>query len=319
MGYVLHRLAEAVVVLLLITMVAFSVIHLAPGDPIRSRVDPRLGPEMEAAIREVAVLDVPLPARYLIWLRGVLQGDLGLSFRYGRPVAELIAERLGPTVLLAASAQLLGVALGVPLGVLAAAHRGRWLDWLTTGAALAGFALPPFFVGLLLLRLLALRWQFLPTGGMITPGLAGGPLAQLADLLRHLALPALVLGLAEAGYLARYVRSSLLEVLGQEYVRTARAKGLTERAVLFRHALRSALLPIITLLGLSLPALVGGAVITETIFQWPGLGRLGYTAALERDYPVQMAFLLMTGAMTLLGNLLADIGYAVADPRVRHR
>lgn len=316
-AYLARRLLAAVPLLLGTTVICFLLLHLAPGDPLSGRLDPRLRPADLARARRDLGLDRPLPVRYVKWLTGVLRGDLGTSLRFRRPVAQLVAERLGPTAALALAAEAVALAVGVPLGVLAAVHRGTWADHLASLGALAGLSVPPFLFGLVLLRTFALQGGWLPTGGMVTPGLHLRGAAWLADVLRHMLLPALVLGVMSAGAVMRYMRASLLDVLQQDYVRTARAKGLAERVVLYRHALRGALLPVITLLGLSLPDLAGGAVITETLFQWPGLGRLGYTALLERDYPLQMAFLLLTATLTILGNLLADAGYALADPRVR--
>lgn len=316
-GYVLRRLVAAVPLLLGMTVICFLVLHLAPGDPLSARVDPKMQAEDLVRARRDLGLDQPLAARYLRWLGGVLRGDLGTSLRFRRPVAELVGERLGPTLALVLSAELLALTIGIPLGVISAVRKGSWADRLVTAGALAGLSIPVFLIGLLLIKYLALTWRLFPTGGMVTPGLHLRGAAWLADVVRHMALPALVLALVSVGGLMRFIRSSMLEVIRQDYVRTARAKGLAERVVVYRHALRNALMPVITLLGLSLPGLVGGAVITESLFQWPGLGRLGYTALLERDYPVQMAFLLMTAVLTVVGNLLADVGYALVDPRVR--
>lgn len=315
--YLVRRLLGAIPLVLAMTALSFAVVRLAPGDALGARLDPRLGTAELERLRQAAGLDDPLPVQYGRWLTGVLRGDLGVSLRHGRPVAALLAERLGPTVALALAAEAVAVAVGVPLGVLAAVRRGTWVDGAVSLLALTALAMPTFFFGTLLLRYLALTWRLFPSGGLVTPGvdLAGG--ARWLDMVRHLALPALVLGLVGMGPVVRQVRSALVAVLAQDFVRTARAKGLSERAVIYRHALRAALLPLVTLLGLSLPGLVSGAVVTETIFQWPGLGRLGYTAALERDYPVQMGFLLLTGVLTVVGNLAADVLYALADPRVR--
>lgn len=316
--FVLHRLLQAIPILFGITLIVFFVIRLAPGDPFSGMIDPRIDPAQIEAARERLGLNAPLYVQYLRWLGELIRGNLGWSVRHQLPVTEIIAQRLPATLLLGLATQILVWVVAIPVGIVAATRKGRWLDHLLTGLTFAGLAMPSFFIGLLLLRTFALQWGWLPSTGMVTAGVRLTGWAYYWDVARHLALPAITLGVISMAGLTRYVRSGMLEVLRQDFVRVARAKGLSERVVTFRHALRNALIPVVTIIGLDLPVLVGGAIIVESIFTWPGMGRLGYTALLERDYPVLMAMNLMFALLTLAGSLIADIGYAVVDPRVRY-
>ena len=318
-GFILRRLLQLVPMLLGASLLIFAVIRLAPGDPYSGLVDPRADPAKIEELRRRHCLDCPLPQQYWRWLSHAARGDLGTSIRFRIPVAQLIGDRLGPSIALGVTAQSIVLLAGIPFGILAAVRRGTWVDAAVTTCSLAFLAIPGLFLGLLLLRFFSLGGlQVLPSAGFTTPGsLLTGP-ARFLDVARHLILPATALGVTGIAGLMSHVRSAMLEVLRQDYLRTARAKGLPERMVIYRHALRNALMPVITLLGLNLPALLGGAIITESLFQWPGVGRLTYTALLERDYPVLMALNLLFAALTLLGSLLADVGYAAVDPRVRY-
>jgi len=317
--FVIRRMLQMIPILLGATMLIFLVIKLAPGDPFSGMIDPRMDPRKIEELRQRYCLNCPLPEQYWNWLKLTLQGDLGESIRFKKPVQEMILERLGPTLTLGISAEVLVFVIGIPIGVLASTRQNSWLDSLTTIIAFAGISIPAFFFGLLLLKWFALGGvKLFPSSGFMTPGvkLAGLPL--YLDVAHHLVLPALALGITGVAGLMRYVRSAMLEVLRQDYVRTARAKGLAEKVVIYKHALRNGLIPVVTILGLDLPTLVGGAIITESIFIWPGIGRLLYTSLLERDYPVLMALNLMFAFLTMVGSLLADIGYALVDPRIRY-
>lgn len=312
--YALGRVFIAVPVLLAITIVVFAIISYAPGDPVDYIVGGgQIGTDTVATLREQFGLDKPVHVRYLTWLGNVAQGNLGRSYVNSVPVSDRIGERIAPTVTLMVAALALAFLLAVPLGVLSALRPYSWLDYSATVTAFLGVSVPVPFLGLMAIYLVSLKLGLLPTGGLATAGAD----FSLADLLSHLALPAFVLGLHEMGSVMRYTRSSVLEVVGQDYVRTARAKGLPEPTVMVWHVLRNGLLPLITLIGLSFPRLLGGAIIVETIFQWPGMGRLGMEAILARDYPVLMGLNLMAALLVLLGNLAADIMYAVVDPRIR--
>jgi len=318
-NYIARRLLQMLPILLGATLLIFTVIKMAPGDPFSAMIDPRVSPQKIQELRHKMCLDCPLPLQYWGWLKEALKGNLGYSIRFKTPVTEIIRERLGATLALGITTQFVVFILGIPLGVLSARRQNSWVDNLTTVVAFAGISVPAFFFGLLLLRTFSLgSWKIFPSHGFVTAGSSLTGLPMLLDMGHHLVLPALALGITGIAGLMRYVRSSMLEVLRQDYVRTARAKGLSEKIVVYKHALRNALIPVITILGIDLPALVGGAIITETIFMWPGIGRLTYTALLERDYPVLMGLNLMFALLTMLGSLLADIGYAVVDPRIRY-
>ncbi len=312
--YLLRRVLITLPILLGITMLSYLIVSLTPGDPVQMLIDPNMTRADVEIKRRALGLDQPVYVRYARWLNELTHGNLGYSFSSGAPVAHRIAERVPPTLTLTVTALLLSYLIAVPAGVVAATRRYTWIDYLATLFAFLGISLPTFFLGLAGIYLFALKLQWLPTGGTITLGGEGG----ILDTLLHLILPAGVLAVAGAGQVTRYVRSSMLEVLGQEYVRTARAKGLAELIVLRRHALRNALIPVITLAGLQIPVLLAGAVITEQIFEWPGMGRLTIEAINQRDYPVLMGITLISAGLVAAANLLADVAYSLVDPRVRY-
>ncbi len=311
--YLIRRLLITIPVLLGVTAMSYLIMSLTPGDPVQALIDPNMSQADVEVKRHALGLDQPIYVRYVKWLEEMGHGNLGYSFSSGVPVAARIGERLVPTLTLTLSALVLSYLIAVPAGVLAATRRYTWVDYAATLLAFLGISLPTFFLGLLGIYIFALRLRWLPTGGTITLG-GGGFL----DEASHLVLPAVVLAAAGAGALTRYVRSSMLEVLGQEFVRTARAKGLAHGVVLRRHALRNALLPVVTLAGLQLPALLAGAVITEQVFEWPGMGRLTIEAIGQRDYPVLMGITLTAAVLVTVGNLLADLTYSLIDPRIRY-
>ena len=316
--YLLGRLAISIPVLLGITLVTYFIINLAPGDPVSALINPDqaavLGPDFVEQQRERLGLNEPIPIRYGLWLKEVAQGNLGFSLADHQPIVDKIAERLWPTLKLMLAALIIALVVAVPLGVLSAVKQYSIIDYVATIFGFGALSIPSFFLSLAAIYIFALELGWLPTAGM---GTIGQP-PTLWDSLRHLILPAVVLGLAEAAPLIRYIRSSMLEVIRQDYVTVARAKGLRERVVIYRHALRNALLPVVTVIALSLPRLLGGTVIVEAIFAWPGMGTLAITAVRGRDYPVIMAINLITAVMILLSNLLADIVYAVVDPRIKY-
>jgi peptide/nickel transport system permease protein len=316
--YILRRLLISVPILLGVSIISFLFIHLAPGDPVEALIDPvmraDLGPEWVAQRKAELGLNQPLPVRYAIWLGQLAEGNMGFSLISRQPVAAQIQERLGPTLLLMGTSLLVAIAIGVPLGVLSAVRRYSLLDYIATIGGFVAISTPSFFLGLGLIYVLSVNLHLFPTSGMFTLGAE----ASVPDLLQHLVLPVTVLGLGQTPQILRYARSSVLDVLRQEYVTTARSKGLSNSVVMLRHTLRNALIPLITVIGLSLPNLLGGAVITEQIFQWPGMGWLAVRAVNGRDYPLLMGIILVTATMVLLSNLLADILYAYADPRIHY-
>jgi peptide/nickel transport system permease protein len=316
---VLRRLAAALLLLYLVLTATFFLIHLAPGDPTVLLAGDRISPTVAERLRTVYGLDRPLGEQYLTWLRSVvIEGDWGVSLHNGRPVVDLLAGALPATALLAFSALLVQYGVGLPLGVAAARRRGSPADGAIRVISLLLYSMPLFWLGLMAILLFAYAWPVLPPSHMRAVG-AGelGPWARLADLLLHLALPALTLGLSLAGGTVRFVRNRMIEILEEDYVRTARAKGLSERRVVWVHALRNALVPVVQLLGLSIPFLLNGSLVVEVVFSWPGLGRTAFQAIVARDFPVILAATAFTAALVVAGNLLADLLHAAVDPRVR--
>lgn len=313
-SYIARRAGQAAVLLFFVSLVSYGIMNAAPGGALAVYLhNPQVTPEKIAQLRAQLGLDRPWYARYLSWLGGIAQGHWGYSYYTGRPVLEMIAERLPATFLLMLSAFLLALGLSFPIGVFAATHKYSWGDNALSFGSFFAWAMPAFWFGLMLQLILAVRLRLLPVAGMHEIGSTS-----VVDLLRHLIMPAMVLGLGSIASWSRYLRSSVLEVLGQEYVRTAQAKGLPARRVLSRHVLRNSLIPIVTLMGLDLPVLFSGAVITESIFGWPGMGRLFLSALNNRDYPLEMAGLIISASLLILGNLLADLTYAALDPRIRY-
>ncbi len=312
-GFLLTRIGHGAVVLLVVSAVTFAIINLAPGGP-SVLIDPALTPEQVELLRARLGLDEPIPVRYVRWLGTTLSGDLGSSLRNHRPVAEMIVERVPATLLLSGTALLISLGLGIPLGVLAAWRRNSWIDHLATLLSSIGVSIPVFWFGLMLILLFAVQLNVLPASGMTTPGDGS-----LADVASHLLLPAIVLGTFSLAEVTRYTRASVLSVLAEDYVRTARGKGASERRILWMHAVRNALVPIVTVVGLLLPRLVGGAPLTETVFSWPGLGRLAVDGAFQRDYPLVMAVTLVMSVAVVGMNLVVDLVYPVVDPRIRVR
>ncbi len=310
----LGRLAGALPLLLGISLILFGLVHLAPGGPLDVYADnPSVTP---AALKRIAAaygLDRPLPTQYLLWLKATLVGDWGYSIRTGRPVIREIADRLGPTLQLGGLALVLALAIALPLGVIGAARRGGWLDRALSAAALAGLSIPVFWLALLLQLLFSVTLGWLPSAGYETVGDTS-----VADRLAHIAMPATVLAVATMAGWTRYFRAGMIDVLGQDYIRTARAKGLGETAVILRHALRNAVLPAVTIIALDLASVISGAVITETVFSWPGIGSLFIESLDGRDYPVLMGLMIIGSAAVILANILADVVQALLDPRLRH-
>ncbi|MCR2806330.1 ABC transporter permease [Paenibacillus soyae] len=312
--YIVRRLFIAVPVFFGITVLSFLIMNLAPGNPVDMLINPNIPKELLELKRERLGLNDPLYAQYANWLGGVLKGDLGYSFSSYAPVSRLIGERIGPTLLLAAASLLFGLLIAIPIGVISAVKRNSKLDYFLTGMTFLGISIPPFFLGLGLIYVAGIQLKWLPTGGMTTLGGDGGA----GDVLLHMILPVTVLGAAIAGKKVRYVRASMLEVLGQDYLRTARAKGLRELAVTNKHALRNALIPVIAVVGAEIPLLLGGSIVIEQVFQWPGIGQLTMEAILSRDYPILMGLNLIAACVVLLTNLLTDMLYAAADPRITY-
>jgi peptide/nickel transport system permease protein len=318
-AWLLRRLVAALAIIFAVVTLVFFAIHLAPGTPFLPSSDRPLDPAVQAGLRSRFGLDRPLGAQYVSYLGELARGDLGESFSQQRPVVLALREAIPNTIVLAATALAIELLLGLAIGAAQAAYARRRLDTLLTHTTLFVYSLPTFWLGLVLLMVFGQGLHWFPVGGVVDPVLyqALSPAGRLLDRLRHLALPALTLGLVGAAGTARFQRAAMIEALSQGFVKTARAKGLAESRVLLAHALRNALLPTITLMGLALPFLLTGSVVIETVFAWPGMGKLAADAVLSRDYPVVTATTLAAAALVVAGSLLADILYAVADPRVR--
>ncbi|MFN8636165.1 MAG: ABC transporter permease [Chloroflexota bacterium] len=319
MIYVLQRIAQAVPVLLVLVVFNFVLIHAAPGDPIYLLAGQSGDATYYAEMRARFGLDRPLPEQLGRYLFNVARGDFGYSFAYRQPVFQVIVSRVPATLLLSLSGLGIATLLGVWLGVLSARNAETPLDHLISAGTLVGYSMPAFWLGQVLLIVFSAGLGLFPVQGMTTARVSYTGLSYVLDVLWHLVLPALTLGLLQLALVTRLTRAGLLEVLSEDYVRTARAKGLAPRIVLYRHALRNALLPVVTVVGGHVGTLLAGAVLTEIIFAWPGLGRLIYDATLSRDYPLLMAVFLVVSASVIVVNLLTDLTYSVLDPRVRYR
>lgn len=311
--YIFRRILIAIPVLLGVTILNFGIINLAPGNPAEMFISPSISEADVELKKEQLGLNDPLYVQYFRWLGNVFQGDFGYSFANYEPVTAMVVERIGPTLILMGSALIIAYLIAIPVGIISAVKQYSWIDYATTGSSFLGISVPNFFLGLGLIYIFSVKLGMFPTGGMNTLGAEGS----LLDTLKHLILPSIVLATAIAGNMVRYVRSSILEVLGEDYLRTARAKGLHEFIVVNKHALRNALIPIITVVGLDIPLLVSGAVITEQVFQWPGIGQLMIQSIMSRDYPTLMALTFIAAIVVLVTNLVVDILYSVVNPRIK--
>lgn len=318
--FILRRLAHMVPLLFLVTFITFGLINAA-GSPVAGlEINPRVRPEDVARIKENLGLNDPWTTRYFVWVGNLLQGDLGISFVNSRPVLDQILAVLPNTLLLTGVSVGIAIALALPIGIYSAVHRNSLFDRISTVGAVAGFAVPSVWLGLLLIILFAVKFRewglpySFPVGGMRELRGESGFL----DRAEHLVLPVTALAVPQVASWTRYIRSSMLEIIRQDYVRTAEAKGMKERSVLYGHAFRNALLPLITLVGLSLPELFGGALIVENIFAWNGMGRLAYESIAKNDHSLVIGTTLLFAVLTILGNLVSDILYAVFDPRIRY-
>jgi len=313
--YIFRRVAVAIPLLIAISVITFTFINVAPGDPVTAMISPedQLNERDLEHMRAALGLDKPLPVRYVLWLQQAVQGNFGYSYATGQPVLTRIGVRMGPTLELMGVALLISTTTGVLFGVFAALRVYSFWDYFLSVVSLFGLSIPGFFFALVALYIFAARLKIVPAFGMAT---GTGPIEPL-DHLHHLILPATVLSLELMASLTRYARSAMLEVLKADFVTTARAKGLSESVVIWGHAFRAAVLPLITIVSLRMPLLVGGAIIIETMFQWPGIGLLSIQAIQQRDYPVLMGLTFMVAALVLVSNLVADVLYALADPRIR--
>jgi peptide/nickel transport system permease protein len=311
--YLVRRIMQSVLVLFLVSLVSFGLIHAAPGGPVEFFIKPGQSPEIVKVQMHNLGLDQPIPVQYWKWLTRTLQGNFGTTFKSGRDVGAMLWPALKNTMILMTTAWLLTLMIAIPWGIYNSTRQYGISDNAAAAIGYAGFAMPAFWFGILLQELFSLKLDWLPLSHMYDMNKIG----QFGNLVRHMVLPVSVLVIISLAGWLKYSRASMLEVLSQDYVRTARAKGVSERKVIFKHALRNALIPIVTLLGLSLPTVVVGAALTETVFTWPGMGRLFVDMAIAREYSVLMAITMIVAVVVILGNLIADVLYAIVDPRVR--
>ena len=315
----LSRLVQGLALVVAVVVLNFVLVHAAPGDPVETIAGASGGmsPELMAKLRTQYGLDRPLPAQLGVYLANVVQGDLGHSYYFNLPVTQLILERVPATLLLVVSAVLLAFLAGTALGVLAARRPNGALSQTITVLSLVGFSAPVFWMGILLILVFAAAWPILPVGGMRAVDASGGGFADVLDVATHLVLPTVTLSLVYLAQYSRLARASMLDVLGSDYVRTARAKGVPEHSVLYKHALRNAVLPVVTVLGLQFGNVLAGAILVETVFNWPGLGRLAFESVLRRDYPAILGILVFSSIVVVVMNVLTDMAYRLIDPRIR--
>jgi peptide/nickel transport system permease protein len=312
--YILRRLLQMIPILIGVSILMFAVIKATPGDPFAYLAGPRVKKEQLEKMKEAAGLNKPLPIQYLNWVKETVKGNLGYSLRTGEEVSSLLKKRIPNTLLLTMTAFVIGVGLAIPIGVVSATRPYSLVDYTATTFAFMGISLPSFFTALIAIFFFAYTLRWVPPNQMTTPGEA----FNIWDLLHHLILPATVLGLREIASYSRFTRGSMMEVMRQDYIRTARSKGVGERIVVYKHALRNSLIPIVTLFGFSLPDLFGGAIIFETLFTWPGMGQLTFDAVNNRDFPLLMVTNMFFAVLVIVGNLMADVLYVIVDPRIRY-
>ena len=317
-NYIRKRLLQVIPVVFGITILTFFIMKLAPGGPLSGMISPRVSSESLLRAQEAMGLNKPIIVQYWNWLKQLLQGNFGYSTYNGQPVLEQIVERLPATLLLTVTAFVLSYVVGIPLGVYSATHKYSKGDYGLTVFSFVGISVPSFFFGMGLIYFFALRLGWLPTSGFGSSTFKGVGMDLFLHKAKYLIMPAMVMSLSNIATVMRFTRSSMIETLSQDYIRTARAKGLSEKVVVYRHALKNSMIPVITIFGQSIPHLFGGAYITEKVFGWPGMGLLGVEAIANRDYQILMGLTLFTAILVMLGNLLSDIMYSVVDPRIRY-
>ena len=312
--YLVKRFMIGFMVLFFITFLSYMIINFAPGDPATLYVSADATAAQIQQVRESLGLDKPLIIRYVYWLKEMVKGNLGNSFATRQPVTNILIERAGPTLILMGSSLVVAYLVAIPLGIYSAVKQNTWIDYLITGSSIMGVSIPNFFFGLFMIYIFAVQLKWLPTGGMQALGSSGG----FVEKVKHLILPVIVIASSISANMIRYVRSSMIEILGENYLRTAKAKGLKPYQIIFKHGIQNAFVPIITIIASDIPKLIGGAIVTEQIFQWPGLGALTITSIQSRDYNVLMAITLVSAISVLIANIMMDVFYAVADPRIRY-
>ena len=315
--FITKRLLKAIPQLIIISMILFGIIALVPGDFVSAQSNPNMKPEQVARLREIYDLDKPVHIRYLKWVKSAVRGDFGDSLSFNQPVSSVIGGYIWNSFYLSLTSLIITLLIGIPLGIICAVKQYSLFDKISTSFVFLSLSIPSFFLALVLVKIFALDLKICPLSGMTTTGTNLTGLSHILDVIKHMVLPVITLSLLNIGAWMKYVRNCMLEVINQDYIRTARAKGLKEKVVIYKHALRNASVPIITYLGLCIPGLFSGALITETVFAWPGIGRLAYDAIGNRDYTLLMGFNMISAVLLILGNLLADVLYSIADPRVK--
>jgi peptide/nickel transport system permease protein len=318
MKYIVKRVLLAIPLIIVMTFIAFLIMKLAPGDPANMYMDPSVSAQDVIQLKKNLGFDKPVGIQYVIWLKNILKGNMGYSYITSKSVFASITERLPATLLLSVSSMLLIIISTFPLGIIAGAKKGSFFDNAVTVLSFLGLSIPTFWLGLMFILFFSLKLDLLPTAGFMNPSLTNASfLIKAFDIGKHMLLPLLTILIGGLAVLTRYHRSGIINILEMDYIKAARARGLSETRILFKHAFKNAALPIITILGLSLPGLIGGSFIIEYIFSWPGMGQLGVSAIFARDYPILMGTILFSSALIIMGNLLADIAYAWIDPRIK--
>lgn len=314
--YVFKRLIQTIPVLIGISIIVFILVKLQPGDPFSSMMDPNISKEMQEKMLETLGYNDPIIVQYFKWLLRAIQGDLGYSIQFKQPVLSVISSRLGNTVILSLCSMIISILIAIPCGVISATKQRTKTDYIVTIFAFMGLSIPSFFFGMLLIKVFSVDLGWLPISGMVSTGVNLTGFGYAFDIAKHMLLPMVVLALMNTASLMRYTRSDMIEILKTDYIRTARSKGVRKRSIIYQHALKNELLPLITVVTMQIPSLLSGALLTETIFVWPGIGRLNYNAVMSRDYPLIMGIVMMVAVISLFTNLLADILYSVVDKRV---
>jgi len=314
--YVFKRLIQTIPVLIGISIIVFILVKLQPGDPFSSMMDPNISKEMQEKMLETLGYNDPIIVQYFKWLLRAMQGDLGYSIQFKQPVLSVISSRLGNTVILSLCSMIISILIAIPCGVISATKQRTKTDYIVTIFAFMGLSIPSFFFGMLLIKIFSVDLGWLPISGMVSTGVNLSGFGYAFDIAKHMLLPMIVLALMNTASLMRYTRSDMIEILKTDYIRTARSKGVRKRSIIYQHALKNELLPLITVVAMQIPSLLSGALLTETIFVWPGIGRLNYNAVISRDYPLIMGIVMMVAVISLFTNLLADILYSVVDKRV---
>lgn len=318
-NYLIRRVLQLIPVFIVIVVAVFFLIHSAPGDPVTGMIDPKMTPALKAELRATMGLDQPIYKQFINWCKQLLQGNLGYSTLYKRTVAGVIGDFIWSTFILAFFSLIISLLIGIPAGIISATRQYSLADNTLSIFSLIGISMPAFFFGILLIKFLSYDIKLFPMFGMLDQPLRKAAWhVRALNILWHMVLPSIVLGLGQSASFMRYTRSAMLDVIRQDYIRTARAKGLKERVVIYRHALRNAMIPIVTLLGFQIPSLLSGAIMTESIFGWPGLGKVGVDAIFARDYPLLMAINMMNAFLLMVGMLLSDIMYGIVDPRIKY-